>query len=235
VATPSAPCPLRHLSRRFPEEFPVDRSLALLQAPTLQYQPVLTQDRRWVQLANLMEHLFHTFIAAMSLTEVYAEPRFAGVPALPEAEKDAVHTLMLRRMRERDYDEWQALFLADGDIAAEPIVSIQEALDHPQAAPIGLVIDVDHPGLGPMRQIGPIARFSSTPACLSATSPEIDEHAPPAARLAANGAAYTSAASAHASGRLPRHPLERVTVVEFASIIAVPYACILLADLGARD
>ncbi len=222
---------LQQLSRRFPVEFAIDPSLALLQTPTLQYQPVLTKDGRWMQLANLMEHLFHSYIAAAGLTDIYAEPRYAGAPGLlAEAEKDEIRALMLERMREHTLDEWMALFLENGNVASEPIVSTQEALHHPQAGHIGLVLEVDHPQHGTMRQLGPLATLAATPA--------------QATGLPANGVDPVSAftrpvsrapATATGDGReAARHPLAGVTVVEFATIIAVPYACSLLADLGAR-
>jgi crotonobetainyl-CoA:carnitine CoA-transferase CaiB-like acyl-CoA transferase len=218
---------MQHLQRRLPALFAVNPSAALWQNPTLQYQPVLTRDGRWVQLANLLEHLFHSFIAAVGLGHIYADPRLAGAPALPEAERDELRTLILERMRERTWDEWLADFLADGNVAAEPIVSTQEALCHPQVVHNAHVVEVDHPRHGRMKQIGPIARLPRTPAVITGA-----ERAPGSGDWSARPAAPAPAPAP--SSRPPRHPLEGVTVLEFAAIIATPYACTLLADLGAR-
>ncbi len=221
---------VEQLRRRFPTQFADDPLQALLRTPTLQYQPVLTKDGRWLQLANLMEHLFHSYIAAAGLTELYAEPRYAALPVVGEAEKEEIRARMLERMREQTSDEWMAEFVADGNIASEPIVSAQEALRHPQALHNGHVRELEHPRLGRMRQIGPIAKLPKTPAEPSPASPYPGESI---------GAAFSASdptprEAAAVSVRPPRHPLEGVTVVEFATIIATPYACSLLADLGAR-
>jgi crotonobetainyl-CoA:carnitine CoA-transferase CaiB-like acyl-CoA transferase len=53
---------------------------------TLGYQPIMAADGRWIQFANLLEHLFVSSLVALDLTEeVAANPRYAGPPnALPE-------------------------------------------------------------------------------------------------------------------------------------------------------
>ncbi len=222
---------VEQLRRRFPTQFPDDPLLQqLLRTPTLQYQPVLTGDGRWLQLANLVEHLFHAYINAAGLTDLYADERYAALPAVGEKEKEEIRSRMIERMRERPLDEWMAEFVADGNVAAEPIVSTQEALDHPQVRHNGHVRELEHPRLGRMRQIGPIAKLPRTPAEPAAFSEEPGESQD--AAFSRDGAAARSEAAP--TGRPPRHPLEGVTVVEFATIIATPYGCSLLADLGAR-
>jgi len=95
----------------------------------------------------------------------------AALPVVGEAEKEEIRARMLERMREQTSDEWMAEFVADGNIASEPIVSAQEALRHPQALHNGHVRELEHPRLGRMRQIGPIAKLPKTPAEPSPASP----------------------------------------------------------------
>ena len=59
------------LQRDFPDDFPPPAP-----APariTLQYLPVMASDGRWIQFANLVEHLFHAMIAAVGLSEIYGD------------------------------------------------------------------------------------------------------------------------------------------------------------------
>src|SRR5205085_1784084 len=91
---------MRQMMRRFPAQFPVDPLAARQAQPTLQYQPVLTKDGRWMQLGNLMEHLFHSYIAAVGLSHIYADPRFTDAPRLPDEDREALRLVMLARMRE---------------------------------------------------------------------------------------------------------------------------------------
>ncbi|MHB8577432.1 MAG: CaiB/BaiF CoA-transferase family protein, partial [Dehalococcoidia bacterium] len=220
---------MQQAMRRFPGQFPMMAVGEQLQ-PTLQYQPVVTGDGRWLQLANLMEHLFHSYIAAAGLAEIYAEPGFETTPALGDAEREQLRLRMLARMQERSLDEWLAEFISDGNVAAEPIVSTRAALRHPQMSHNGHVREVEHPRLGRMTQIGPIARLPRTPACPADSSPAAGEQQ----AAAALPAVRPPKAHIPAAGRRPRHPLEGVTVVEFGTIIATPYAGVLLSDLGAR-
>ena len=217
------------LMRNFPERFPVDPLTGLNRQPTLQYQPVRTRDGRWIQLGNLMEHLFHAFLAAADLGRIYADPRFTNAPQLGVEEREALRAIILERMQERTADEWMELFIAAGDIAAEPVLSTQEALCHPQMRHNGDVVELESPALGPMRQLGPVARLHATPAVLAPSHPAPGEHQ----HLAGNPDHWRPRAS-----RTPAThdgpPLAGMTVVELATIIAAPLGCSLLADLGAR-
>jgi crotonobetainyl-CoA:carnitine CoA-transferase CaiB-like acyl-CoA transferase len=213
----------RQLMQAFPEQFPIDPLAGYNRQPTLQYQPVLTADGRWLQLGNLIEHLFHAFLNAAGLGHIYADPRFTNAPYLTDEDREALRAIMIERMRERTADEWMADFIADGNVAAEPVVSSQQALDHPQMNHNGDVIAVETRRHGRMRQLGPVAALRATPAAITAERWR---------------AAVAEAAPASIEGEKPSRsagaPLAGVTVIELATIIAAPLACALLGDLGAR-
>ncbi|MEE8337873.1 MAG: CoA transferase [Dehalococcoidia bacterium] len=221
------------LSRGNPEDFPpVDRLMARGGfMPTLNYHPVQTKDGSWIQLGNLLQHLFEAFLTSADLVEVLAEERYQGPGgSWTEEAREELRDRMLTRMRERDPGEWMEAFVENGSVAATRFVSTQEALDDPDLVRNGHVIEVEHPRLGRMRQIGPVARLTATPATPGAVEPEPGEHTaevlaepPRAAWQASDGA-----------GDAPRHPLEGVTVLEFSTIIATPLGVSLLGDLGAR-
>lgn len=236
------------LRRKFPDQFPDDALTAYnRQFPRPQYQPALTKDGRWIQLGNLVDHLFHAYLAAAGLTHIYADPQFQGMPRLPYEARVALQTLMLERMRERTLDEWMELFIATGNIAAEPVASTQEALTHPQVVHNQDVVEIEHPRYGRMKQIGLVAKLLKTPGKISSHSPEVGEDTAlvlsssrlpvPLSRSTGEGPevrAVSITNSVPANSGPPRHPLAGVTILEFATIIAVPLACALLADLGAR-
>lgn len=216
----------QQLMRKLPDQFPAD-ALAANRQPTLQYQPVLTADGYWIQLGNLIEHLFHAFIGAAGLAEIYAEPEFQNAPYLSDEAREALRLRILERMRERTLAEWMETFIADGNVAAEPIVSTQQALEHPQAIAGGHVVECDGGAFGRMRQIGLVATLPESPGAVCCR-----DSSTPAAAPVWQGP--PNAFGVPPAVRAPRHPLEGVTVVEFASIIATPLACSILADLGAR-
>lgn len=220
----------QQLQRRLPEQFPANPWGSTNTMPTLQYHPVLAKDGRWMQMGNLVEHLFHSFIAAAEIGEIYADERYQGPPnGFSEEAREELRDKILRRILEKDSDEWQRIFIENGNVASECYQSTQDALSHPQLIHTGNVIDVKTKRHGAMKQIGPLAKFLATPAQIRPESPSVGEHQAatwlPRKSVPAAGSGVSSP---------PRHPLEGVTVIEFATIIAAPYACSILGDLGAR-
>ena len=244
----------KQLAERYPAAFAANPFFAPPPQPTLQYQPVMTKDGRWIQLANLLEHHFHTYIDVAGLGEIWADPemRFLGAPRdLEDDAREELRELMLNRMRERTADEWMALFMENGNVAAEPFNDTAGGLEQPDMLANGEIVTIEDPRLGAVRQLGPIARFSSTPASIGRPAPEVGEHTaevlsePRRARSTAERptaerptpgrpAAVGSGDENGAAASRPRGPLDGVTVLEFATIIAAPLGCSLLADLGAR-
>jgi crotonobetainyl-CoA:carnitine CoA-transferase CaiB-like acyl-CoA transferase len=207
--------------------------------PTLNYHPVMASDGRWVQLGNLLEHLFYAFLDATELLpDLLVEERFQGSPAgWSESAIEVARDKILDRMRERTADQWMEIFRANGNVVAEPFLTAQEALDHPDLVGNGDVIDAIHPLLGEVRQLGVMARLSETPGTPGGPAPSLGAHTEeilaeepvPRSRSGARSSA-PAPAPAPAVGR----PLEGVTVLEVATIIAAPLATTFLADLGAR-
>ena len=218
------------LAARDPAGFGADPLADASRMPTLNYHPVLAKDG-WIQLGNLLEHLFYSYVTAAELWELLTDARFQGQPASwPEATREYARDQMLMRMQERTVEEWMQAFRDNGNVAAEPYLSTQQGIRHPDLLLNGDVVETEHPRLGKMLQLGPVARLTETPGRVASSEPLVGEHtaevfgeAPrPAPRLRVP--------------RLPvaRHPLEDVIVLELSTIIATPLAATFLADMGAR-
>jgi crotonobetainyl-CoA:carnitine CoA-transferase CaiB-like acyl-CoA transferase len=210
------------LETRFPHLLPPDPPAT--KKHNLPYQPVQGQDGNWLQLGNLLDHLFRNYLKVTGLAEVPPpEVRDKLNATWPEPVIEQVRTAMLTRMRERPAGEWLAAFREDGNVAAAPYQTTQQALDDPDLTQAGDVVDSRHPVLGAVRWLGPAAALEATPA-----------------RIGASPAAHGAHAAAGATYISPRQqvkdpaPLAGITVLEFASIIATPLGCGMLADLGAR-
>ena len=211
--------------------------------PTLNYHPVRTKDGRWIQCGNLLEHLLMAFLDAIDLLgELLADDRFvAPLPEWDAATIDVARNRMLVRMQERTADEWMQIFRANGNVAAETFITTAEALHHPDVVANGDVVIIDDPEHGSVRTIGPVAQLSVTPAVIGVPAPIVGAHTAEvlaelttsAERSKASKAGAAGAAGAAAAAGSPGRPLEGVTVVEFATIIAAPLATSMLADLGA--
>lgn len=182
--------------------------------PSINYHPVQCADGRWLQLGNLLPHLLDEFLKVTDLDRA------------PRDDPEAFRRRLLQRMQEKTADEWMALFMANGNVVAHPYQTTQEALADPDMVANGHVVSRDG-----VTQLGPIARFSETPADVSFQVPEAGELALPESPAPRPTRKASADAGASQSGHAPLHG---ITVVEFATIIAAPLACSVLADLGAR-
>ncbi len=201
--------------------------------PTLNYHPLRTRDGRWLQMGNLLPHLFENFVKAIGLWDEYRALGVTGQPDLwPESVREAFRDRLFERLAEKDLDEWQSLFVADGGVASHPYQTTQQALEDPDAVANGHVMALGERG----RQLGLLARLTRTPGQVGASAPAIGEHTErvlgAGAEPAAPAASSPPAAPAVHTGRAL--PLAGVTVVEAATIIAAPFAAAMLADMGAR-
>jgi crotonobetainyl-CoA:carnitine CoA-transferase CaiB-like acyl-CoA transferase len=230
--------------------------------PTLNYHPVQTADGHWLQLGNLLPHLFMSFVRAIGLADELAALGVSGPTELwPDGPREAFRDRILQRLQEKTLAQWQSLFIADGGVASHPYQSTQQALDDPDVVANGHSLPLGADG----RQLGLLANLTLTPGQAGAPAPAVGEHtAQVRAQIAQAVAAATPARSApepaaspvtssptssstssltqsltpsptaFAPRRTRDAPLAGVTIVEAATIIAAPFAAALLADMGAR-
>jgi crotonobetainyl-CoA:carnitine CoA-transferase CaiB-like acyl-CoA transferase len=218
------------LSARDPEGFGPDPLADATRMPTLNYHPVMAKDG-WIQLGNLLEHLFYSYVTAAELWELITDPRFQGQPASwSESLREYARDQMLLKMQERTVEEWMQAFRENGNVAAEPYLTTQQGIRHPDLLLNGDVVETVHPRLGKMFQLGPVARLTETPGHVANSEPLVGEHTEQLLAEAPRPAPRLRVPRVPA----PRHPLEGVTVLELATIIATPMAATFLGDMGAR-
>ena len=215
--------------------------------PTLNYHPLRAADGQWLQMGNLLPHLFRHFVDAVGLTDAFEALGEPGPTELwPEDKREAFRSLMLARLQQKSADEWQRIFIADGGVASHPYQTTRQALSDPDVTANGHAV----PLAGGGSQLGLLANLTGSPGRVGERAPRVGEHtAQVMARCAGAGASAASgqstppaaesvpaaAAPALAAPALRRPPpLAGVTVVEAATIIAAPFGASLLADMGAR-
>lgn len=211
----------------------------------------LTKDGRWLQFSQTSPHLFRDFMDVLGLAWMFDDPEWSSVPDFDSEEKrEAFWERMLDAARERTLEEWQRVFDEHPNVWAEPFRTTRDLLDHPQMRHNGQVADGELPGLGRVRQLGPLVKPSGAPAPAPAPPPAIGEHdallaharATGGGRAADGAGAIAPDAGAPAEVRgatspraaLPRRALEGVIVLELGIWYAAPFGGALLADLGAR-
>jgi crotonobetainyl-CoA:carnitine CoA-transferase CaiB-like acyl-CoA transferase len=219
------------IGRQFPKQF--EALMPLMQvsteppSPSLYYHPAQTGDGEWMQMGNLLPHLFDNFLIATDLLDVLGDPAFDDKQMLlrPKDKQEAFRERMLTRMQERSAPDWMNDFVTDGGIVATTYRTTQQALSDPDIVANGHVLERQDGGV----QIGPLARLMKTPATPG-------EDAMPSEALIADWRSTPRPPPIKTDSNKSRGdelPLKGVRVVELATIIAAPLGAAFLAEMGA--
>jgi crotonobetainyl-CoA:carnitine CoA-transferase CaiB-like acyl-CoA transferase len=75
---------------------------------------------------------------------------------------------------QRTRDEWAA-FAREHDCCLEPVLDLDEVLDSELVAAREMVVELDQPGIGPVRQVGFPIKLSRTPAAINGPAPALGD------------------------------------------------------------
>ena len=215
-----------------PGEYPPDPNVGTGRGNPTGYLPARTRDGQWIQLGNVVERLFRSMMHSLDMDFIYEDPRLKNAPYLDREAVSILERIMLERVQHKTLDEWMAIFLSrEGNAAAEPYLTSEEALDHPQIVHNGNVRNTEVPGIGAVRQLGPVVNMSGTPGNPQGPSPALGQHTDEVlSRIGNNTKAHTNGAKTP----MPAHPLEGITLLDLGTVINGPLGCALVAELGAR-
>lgn len=189
--------------------------------PTLNYHPVRTKDGKWLQLGNLLPHLLDNFLRSAGFDHVFEEEKYRGDPMRWDRDDlEEFRNHMLEHMQTKTLEEWTDHFVKDGGVVSHAYQSTQDALSDPDVVANGHSETVNG-GV----QLGLVANLTETPGKVGSvhSSTTLDDLNSQRTR------------STHVNtGSPPQRPLEGVTIVESATIIAAPLGAATLADMGAR-
>ncbi len=134
-----------------------------------------TRDARWLSLACLQfDRHWAPVCRALGLD------RFADY-APPDASKDGVERgrelvqLLVDTFASGDRDAWLERLRSEGVVCA-PVQGYPEVVEDPQVAANDLIIELDHPQFGRVRQVGIPVKLSRTPGAARSTAPEHGQH-----------------------------------------------------------
>ena len=100
---------------------------------------------------------------------------YAGDQAATGERREQVRDFFRRSFRTRTRDEWFA-FLFDKDVCVAPVYDLEEVERDPQVQARQMVVEVPHPSLGPVRQVGLSLKLSDTPGAIRSLAPRRGEH-----------------------------------------------------------
>ncbi|MDQ3128281.1 MAG: CoA transferase, partial [Chloroflexota bacterium] len=134
------------------------------------YQAFETADGA-IAIAVGSERQWPRFCRALGLPALADDPRFATNGDRVDNRVELVATLAAR-LEERPTADWLAM-LETADVPAGPINDIAAAFESPWAA--GRTVQLEHPILGPTRQVAPAFELSRTPATIRTPPPLLGE------------------------------------------------------------
>ncbi len=120
-------------------------------------------DKQWESLARALDRL-----------EWLNDPRFA-TPALRHENIDDRLTLTQEVLASGSSAHWLERLEAH-DVPCAPVLTRSQMVDHPQVTASGIVVELDHPQAGRLRQARPAATFSQTPTDLTRGAPVLGAH-----------------------------------------------------------
>jgi crotonobetainyl-CoA:carnitine CoA-transferase CaiB-like acyl-CoA transferase len=137
------------------------------------YQAIRAADGYFTVGAN-NDKLFEGLCRAIGRTDLLSDPRFKSRAArleqrralIPELEKTTVSAPRAH---------WLARLDAEG-VPSGPINTYAEALADPQSLARQMVVDLVHPGAGPIKALGIPVKLSDTPGAVDRPAPLLGEH-----------------------------------------------------------
>ena len=134
-----------------------------------------TRDGRWIVfLGAFKAEPLKDLCRALDLGPLDDDPRFSTEPA-QFRHRAALQEIFRRRIAELTQEE--ALQRLEGqDILCAPVLTLAEALAHPQVRHNGMLVDVPHPGRGTIRAVGNPVKLSETGAQIRMGAPEMGQH-----------------------------------------------------------
>jgi crotonobetainyl-CoA:carnitine CoA-transferase CaiB-like acyl-CoA transferase len=128
----------------------------------------------YITVGTISDSEWRGFCIASERPGLADDPRF-DTPGGRSANATERILLMAEIIKERPTAEWLRRLDAN-DVPSAPVLRRNEVIDNEQVLARELVIELDHPDIGRVRQPVPAARFDRTPAQIHGPAPRIGEH-----------------------------------------------------------
>jgi crotonobetainyl-CoA:carnitine CoA-transferase CaiB-like acyl-CoA transferase len=225
---------LHVITSKFPDAFtpssPIGSSGLPLSPMIFMLLIGLTKDGRWLQFSQVQLHLYMEMLKVMGLDWMLNDEEWKGaVFAADDPKTGEFWDRLFEAVQSKTLEEWQAVFEADHDVWAETMRRGSELLDHPQMRHVGAVVEIEDPGYGLVRQPGPIAQLSDTPAKLERGAPSLDSDGD---ALRANP--WSPKKGPNSSNHPEGASFGDITMLELGTFFAAPFGGTVLRELGAR-
>ena len=128
----------------------------------------------YMTLSTMTNKEWENLSRAFGKPEMLADPRFL-TPALRDQNVNERLSLVQQELFAKTTEEWMEIFERE-DVPSAPALKRHEVIDHPQVKASEILMEVDHPVAGRLRQTRTAARFERTPPRIERGAPRLGEH-----------------------------------------------------------
>jgi formyl-CoA transferase/CoA:oxalate CoA-transferase len=138
------------------------------------YQAFEASDGKSLLIAAANDRLWELLCKGMSLDNLKDDPRYAdGVKRVEN--RDILIPFLIEEFMKRPRDVWLEMLKAVG-FPCGPVYTIDEIFSDPQVLHRGMLVEMEHPEAGVIKQIGPVIKFSETQCVIGTPPPLLGEH-----------------------------------------------------------
>lgn len=128
-----------------------------------------TKDGKFITLGPLEPHFWANLCRALGRDDLISQQRAEG------DKKEEIFNFLKETFRQKTREEWLNLYKSQ-DICLGPVNNLKETLEDPQVKSRQIIIDVDHPQAGKLKQIGIPIKLSLTPGEVKSPAPALGQH-----------------------------------------------------------
>jgi crotonobetainyl-CoA:carnitine CoA-transferase CaiB-like acyl-CoA transferase len=132
------------------------------------YNVYQCRDGGWISLGTLEPHFWVNLCRAMGREDFVPHQH-------DSAKRDEIFGYFRDRFKTKTRDEWFET-LKQTDICVAPVYALDEALSDPHNQARGMVVEVEHPEAGRVRQVGVGTKLSRTPGAVRTAAPAPGQH-----------------------------------------------------------
>lgn len=138
------------------------------------YQAFKASDGKRVYLSVFTEKFWESFCRVVGREDLIADPRFA-TNRLRVASRDELIPQIEEIFLRKPSDGWIHL-MEEAGVPCGPVYSMGEALSDPQVVMNGMVVEMEHPTIGKIRNLGSVVKFAGTPVQYRTAPPLLGQH-----------------------------------------------------------
>ena len=138
------------------------------------YQAFVASDDKSILLGGGNDKLFVSLCEGLGLNDLVKDPKYIGNDKRVQ-NRNTLIPILEARFKEKPRNEWIEI-LEDLGVPVAPVYTIDEIFADEQVRHREMLIEMDHPEAGKIKQIAPPIRMSETPCVVNSPPPVLGQH-----------------------------------------------------------